>query len=255
MLKLDLPAAEDYKNYFVAHKGDDDLFDPRRLKGGARTGVSLFGTLVTGKNIAFVIDTSGSMLTTDPVTATGAAPRPSGPRTVVGDPSKQPAEEKKDEPPSDRQRMYRAKTELAKVIRALPEDVRFNIINYASDVASWKKSMVPASDANKKAAVEYVEALKADGITVTDMAVEEAFADLQLDTVYLITDGAPTHIGQMGPGLPEDAPALIRAIHARVEELNFLRGVRIFTLGFPEAEEEFLKKLSATHGGTYAPIK
>jgi hypothetical protein len=252
MLKLDLPAASDYKNYFEAHKGDADLFDPRRFQGGARTGVSLFGTVITGKNIAFVVDVSGSMLSTDPLP--GDAPRAARPRTVVGDPSRQPAPTK-EELPSERQRMARAKTELVKVVRALPEDVRFNIISYSSDVTAWKKAMVPASDANKKAAVAHIESLKAEGITVTDLALEEAFADLQLDTVYLITDGAPTHIGSSGPGLPEDAPQLIRAIHARVEELNFLRGVRVFTLGFPEAEEEFLKKLAAAHGGTYAAIR
>jgi len=37
--------------------------------------------------------------------------------------------------------------------------------------------------------------------------------------------------------------------------LNFRRGVRIFTLGFPGAEEEFLRTLSQEHNGKYRPIR
>ena len=36
--------------------------------------------------------------------------------------------------------------------------------------------------------------------------------------------------------------------------LNFLRGVRIFTLGFREAEEQFLEKLARDNDGAYAAI-
>ena len=116
--------------------------------------------------------------------------------------------------------------------------------------------MVAASDANKKDAAHYVEGLKADGITVTDLALEEAFSDPTVDTIYLVTDGAPTHVGNSVPGqLPDDSPHLIREIHERVGELNFLRGVRIFTLGFKEANEEFLQKLAGENAGTYVAIE
>ena len=40
-----------------------------------------------------------------------------------------------------------------------------------------------------------------------------------------------------------------------MEELNFLRGVRIFTLGFEGAEENFLKKLAADNSGSYVRIR
>ena len=94
----------------------------------------------------------------------------------------------------------------------------------------------------------------ADGITITDLALEEAFADLGVDTIYLITDGAPTHVGSRG-GFPEDAEELIKSIHRSTKAINFLRGVRIFTLGFRGAEEEFLKKLSRDHSGKYVRVE
>ena len=85
--------------------------------------------------------------------------------------------------------------------------------------------------------------------------LEEAFSDLSLDTIYLVTDGAPTHVGSSGKGDPEDSAQIVRAIHKRMKELNFLRDVRIFTLGFKGAKEEFLKRLSQDHGGRYVAIE
>jgi hypothetical protein len=250
LLGVDLPAPEDYRNYIAGRPKEEDLFKPTHDKGEISQ-LTLFGAAVSGKNIVFVLDTSGSMLTTDPSPV--QEKRENQGRTVVaGGPSNEPTLPRV---PEERRRMTRAKVELEKVVRALPEDVKFNMIFYASDVQSWKSSLVQASGKNKKAAVQLNEEAKADGITVTDMALEEAFADLGIDTVYLITDGAPTHIGSVGPAVPEDAPQLIAAIHERMKELNFLRGVRIFTLGFKEAEEKFLKKLAADNGGTYVAIE
>lgn len=252
LFHVDLPAPEDYKNYFEARKGDPLLFNPeKRFAADSNSRVTLFGAAVTGKNIAFVLDVSGSMLATDPLPE-GEKER-ERPRTVVVDPTRPPPKEK---PREDRQRMFRAKKELANVVRSLPDDVRFNIITYSSEVHAWKKTMVPASGANKKSAAEHIAGLEANGITVTDMALEEAFTDLDVDTIYLVTDGAPTHMSSSTSSrLPEDAPELIRAIHERVEELNFLRGVRVFTLGFKGAEENFLKKLAADNQGRYVEIR
>ena len=255
MIHVDLPAGVDYRNWFASHKDDPDLFQPKKSRGGL-TGATLFGTPITGKYIVFVLDVSGSMLSTDiPSDRDPAVKR--RPRTVVRKGEEEGGEEdeaKKDLPPSDRQRMLRAKSELSKVVKALAEDVRFNIVTFSSDVKLWKQTLVPASASNKKSAVEHIEALKAEGVTVTDLALEAAFAHLETDTIYLVSDGVPTHTGSSA-GIPEDTPGLITLIHNRVEELNFLRGVRIFTLGFQLAEEEFLKKLATDNAGTYVRIE
>ena len=248
LLHVDLPAAVDYKNYFEGRKDDPKLFDPK--PADERTELTLFGATVSGKNIIFVFDVSGSMLSTDPLPPEEKKRRQSGRTFVKG-------QEKRERPriAEERRRISRAKKELARVVRALPEDVRFNIVFYSSDVSPWKPSMVGATGANKKSAVQFIESVRAEGITVTDLALEEAFADLSLDTIYLVTDGAPTHVGSQGIAEPEDAATIIAAIHKRVKAINFLRGVRIFTLGFRGAKEDFLQKLAKDNFGRYVAIQ
>ncbi len=230
-----------YRSFYSAHGAKLDPTKPIEEPTEGRS--VIFGLDLTGKNIAFVLDVSGSMTTTDP------PPLDGGPRErsvtkkggVILDES--------------RERIFRAKEELARVISGLPDDRSFNIIAFGSEVKPWRNALVPADAKQKRHALDFIEGLKADGITVTDMAMEEAFGDPIVDTIYLITDGAPTHQGSVGPGLPADAPKIITAILERTRVLNFRRGVRIFTLGFPGAEEEFLKKLSGEHNGKYRPIR
>ena len=252
LLGVDLPVAADWKNFLSSRRDDPDLLDPkaRRAASSGRSAVTLFGAAVTGKNIVFVLDVSGSMLSTDPVPADGEGD--DGPRTVVGKPKRGvPADQVE-----NRRRITRAKKELRRVVRSLASDVKFNVVSYSSEVQSWKRGLVPAkSSENKDSAEEYVENLEADGVTVTDDALREAFTDPAVDTIYLITDGAPTHVGSQGPGLPEDSRQLMGLIHEEVRTLNFLRDVRIFTLGFHGAEVDFLEKLATEHRGRFVAIR
>ena len=246
LLRVNLPMAADYQSYLVTRRDNpQDLFDNPRPPSRGPTGMSIFGAEVTGTNIVFVIDISGSMLSTDPV--------------VIADSGKSTtAEEDKAREGKmldERRRILRAKKELTNVVQALPPGKQFNIISYSTEVTPWKKSLAAVSPAAKKEAVEFIAAMKAEGITVTDEAMEAAFTDLSVDTIYLITDGAPTHVGNNGPDEPPDAQQIIERIHRWVREVNYFRGIRICTLGFPEADETFLKKLAADNGGEYTPIR
>lgn len=243
-------SAADYRNYIRSHR---DSIDPTRVDRDedrdAKTGVGLFGMDVTGRNIVFVLDVSGSMEATDPFTPEQLEKLGRG-RTGVGE--EDPLEQ---ELLLERKRIRRAKRELAAVIQALPEDRRFNLIVYSSEVTVWKETLELASDSAKKQAVEFVEGLVAKGVTVTDDALFKAFADPTVDTVYLITDGAPTHIGSQGPGLPEDAPRLMKQIVTEIKAANYLRQVRLFTLGFEGAETAFLERLASENFGRYQSIR
>ncbi len=246
LIKVPLPAAVDYKGYVASRREKPELLFDHPPPERGPTGITIFGAEVTGNNITFVIDVSGSMLSTDPIPI-----KPDPGKTVVAEKMRA----KEAEMFEDRRRINRAKKELTKVVQALPDGKRFNIIAYSSEVVPWKKILQPVNAATRKEAVEFIASLKAEGITVTDDAMENAFSDLAVDTIYLITDGAPTHVGNRGAEIPPDAPEIIAAIHKRVKEVNYFRGVRVFALGFPEAEENFLKKLAADNAGEYTPIR
>lgn len=238
-------SATDYRNWYEAHKDEIDPTNPKPAPA-ERTGLGLFGLDVTGWNIAFIIDISGSMETTDPWPEGG---RPRGPITSVN------PEEEREKMVRERMRIARAKKELEAVVLGLSDDRRFNIISFSSDVQRWQDYQVPATKENRNKAASFVREMKAEGITVTDWAIEQAFLDPVVDTIYLLTDGAPTHIGGGGPDLPADSPKLIARILERVRALNYRRGVRVYTLGFIGAEEDFLRTLAQEHGGKYKAIR
>jgi hypothetical protein len=154
-----------------------------------------------------------------------------------------------------RRRIIRARTQLCQAIEGLGDERRFTVIPFSSDVNPWSQVLLESSRKNRKSAVQFVQSLKASGITVTDEALALALSDPTLDTIYLITDGAPTHIGSQGDQLPIDAKALMKRIVEETRALNHLRGIRIFTLGFVDAEEDFLKQLAEENSGKYVRIR
>ena len=245
-----LHSAQAYRGFYQAHRDKIEPGKPNLIeRPEPKTGLGLFGLELTGKNIAFVLDISGSMRASDPLTPEQLERLKRS--TGVGDKTSK-LEEKLME---DRRRIVRAKKEVRTVVRGLGEDRRFNVIAYSSDVSCWSEMMVVADKKNRGRALRFVEELKAEGVTVTDDALREAFSDPKVDTIYLITDGAPTHLGLRGPGLPPDSRELMERILLETKAVNHLRGVRIFTLGFEGAEEGFLEKLSEENGGRYVRIE
>jgi len=244
-------SAQAYRTYYDAHRTEIDpkKVDLSKPDDEDRTGVGLFGLELSGRNIAFILDISGSMVATDPLTPEQIEKL----RRSTGVAGKESEIEK--ELLEERRRILRAKKELRKVVQGLGEDRNFNLIVYSTEVTKWQEMLVAADEKKRSSAVEFIEALEADGITVTDLALQEALADPRIDTIYLITDGAPTHVGLTGPGLPPDAKELMERILAETRAMNHLRGVRIFTLGFEGAEEGFLEQLSGENGGRYVRIR
>jgi hypothetical protein len=111
-----------------------------------------YGLPIYAKRVAFVIDTSGSML---------------GPKII------------------------NAKKELVGAIQRLPAGSEFNIIVFNSRVYVWSPKPVEATDDAKKRATAYVVGLPVGGSTVTYDALKAAL-DLRIESIYLLTDGEPT---------------------------------------------------------------
>lgn len=190
-----------------------------------------FKEQIIAKRIMFVIDVSGSMEQEDPpIEGQGGG-----------------------------KRIERVKQELVRTIQGLKKDVSFNVIAYSSVVKSWQRlgkgqNLHQATPGNKASAVKWVESLKADGLTHTDEAIEKCFELLEVNTIVLLSDGAPF----------KEPPAQISGteIIDKVKGLNRLRGVKIYTFCFEvfksmNAQEllDFMEQLAVQNGGNMTLIR
>lgn len=211
-----------------------------------------FGSEVGTTSVVFVIDVSGSM--------------------KMWDPNDEFPEEKyaTGKPPQSRVRIDRAKAELIRVVKKLSDDVSFNIISFSSAPRRWQRQVLQATPANVKAAVTFVERLREGGGTETDRALEEAFKDPDIDTIFLLSDGSPEKFAE------EKLDAKYRdEILRDTKKTNRFRRVRINCLGFDEPGIwpkylgarpksldpqkigqliRFMKQLAADNGGMYQSV-
>jgi hypothetical protein len=204
---------------------------------------------VTSEHVCFVIDQSGSMRTTGDVLEEEKSSDPASTKTKPG------ASPDQNRKKSTVSRLDYVKRELVNVIDAqLSKRASFNVIAFATDVTPWKKSLVAATDATKAAAKTWVNALKPTSETNLYGALEAAFADPSVDTIYLLTDGFPDY----GKFIATDA------ICGEVKKWNATRKVRIHCIcylvgdGAPfhvienkSMSKSFMKRLAADTGGTF----
>jgi hypothetical protein len=273
----DLYEAQDWRNWYNAHKdkivpggAGGQIETARPMVGDIKT-VSFFGLQIDSRRIIFVIDVSGSMKIPDP------PPENWVPDADLGDQGKGTQLEKEKDPTlkkklekerermkdpkvwgEKRKRIVRTKKELVKVLKALQGTVKFNIVSFSDQINSFGKSLQKATSGTKSKSVKWVEKLTADGLTHTDRALQEAFKDKEMDTIVLLSDGAPTHIG--GDAKAEwnghqDSQQIIDSIYAWLKKENKFRKITIHTLGFTGANFEFMQKLSQMTGGKFREIK
>ncbi len=256
----DYDTVEDWRKFW-ANVGAK--FDPKNLgkksKGKGATeikirprkeSVDFFGEEIFSRNLLFVVDVSGSMDMYDEGDYDG------------------------DDVETDRQRLFRAKEQLSRAIRSLPKSANFNIVAYSNRVFTWQKTLQPTTRGSVQSALKFVRNLKPIEATHTDDALKTAFRDLRVDTIVLLSDGAPT---KRGKGTRDDlSSGLIREILAWVRDANAGRRIRIDTFGFrgvgewpqklrnrryptPKPEQiraftKFMKDLAKIGGGRYRAI-
>jgi len=181
-----------------------------RREGEGRTVTAFYGLKVVSDRICFVLDTSGSMET------------PSGGTT----------------------RIEAAKEQLLTVLDKYPEGDLFNVIFFSSDAFPWQDQLAEMTKKTRKAALDYVDRQRAGGATALYDALELAFEDRRIDTIFLLTDGVPS-------GGKVDDPGQIRQ---EVKRWNEARHVRIncISVGGPSP---LLKGLAADTGGEYKEVK
>lgn len=248
-----LDAGPDFRSYWTVLQGkgglkavsDEDREKQRVATGGGgkrveSTAVKLFGSEISCTRVVFILDVSGSMKTIDPSDGSASGPIGSVPQGGSGN-----SQSPKVDP---RYRIERAKRELKRVVKALPESYHINIIAYSSDVRLWKpKGLIKLNQKAKTEAIAFVDQFKAYGVTATDAALRRAFKVTGARCFYLLSDGKPS-MGQ-GADIPLDQ------IYSLVDEENKVLKIRINTLGFRGADQTFMRELAKRTGGTYSDIK
>lgn len=243
---------EDNKEAFDAESESDT-----KVKKGKRNKfdvVHFYGMPIKSDRVLFIIDVSDSMKhktvnenpkakwKPPPVTTGDAPPPPPPPPEVLSGP-----------------KIDVAKHELKKAINALPKGTTFNIIAFCNVAMAWQPKMVTADDKMKAAALKWVRALKPKSVTYIDGAlrlafkiaglinVEASFPEITVDTIVVLSDGAPTDNNNRKPKLMDPEIVL-----GHVKEWNAAKRVKIHCIGVDiQPHIVFLKKLADQNGGTY----
>jgi HEAT repeat protein len=172
-----------------------------------------FGVKIESHDVAFVVDVSGSMaeqLETTKIDGKSAT------------------------------RLEVVKQELVKSLRGLDASALFNLITFSSGVTKWKEGVVALSDKTRAEAIDYVGHLGSRGGTNIYDALQAAFADPKVDTIFLLTDGEPSQGGVTD----------LQLIREHVARLNETRRVRIHCIGVG-GDFPLLEWLAQDAGGTY----
>lgn len=174
-----------------------------------------FGTYIYAKRLVFVLDISSSMT------------------KKVGEAT----------------RVAVAKRELAEAIKKLPEDTHFSMLFFDADIARWNRKLVPANQANRQRAVEWVVRTKAGQGTASYDALDEGFGvDGNTEAVFFLSDGRPSR------GKITDPDDIVRI----VTKENYFRRIAVYTFGFDTGGgggERFMRALAKRNQGFFKAIK
>lgn len=251
------PMQEPWARWWEDHREAFEAGDHVGIKVGKQEAfkeVHFYGLTVKSDRVIFVIDTSGSMRHESSNKAkTNALPPP--PETGGGQPPPPPPVESMMSGP----KIDIARDELRKVIETLPESAKFTIVAFGTGVMAWRDKPEPATKANRQDALQWVRALKPEGVTYMEGALRRAFQiagfldvnssypEARADTIILVGDGTPT---DNHPTKPKNADP--EALKALVREWNSHKRIVIHTIGVDMVEHiPFLQELAIENGGTY----
>lgn len=181
----------------------------RDREAPAATVASYWNIPVRSDRVAFVVDVSGSM--NQPFGTGGGT------------------------------RLDESKRQLERVLAMLPPKAKVNLVAFSTKIDSLASKLVPLDGKQKKAAEAFVAALEARLATDVCGGLERAFADPEVDTIFLLTDGQPS------AGRIVEPQALAKEVRA----WNLGRGVRIHTIALG-GDSKFLEQLAAESGGQHA---
>jgi len=141
-------------------------------------------------------------------------------------------------------RMDRAKAEITRSIMGLAPNFRFNIVTYNCNTRVWQQALVPADDANKQAAVAWIESLNPNGGTATGPATALGLGNKDNMAVVLLTDGRPNCGANGHEG------------HRQVVRTNNTQGavINVFGIAASGSYREFCQNVAADSGGKFVDV-
>ena len=210
---------------------------------GSGAAVNFFGIRDTSSSVVIMIDVSNSMF------------------TRTGD-----AESSKLVKLGAEQSFQTVRDEAIKLVQNLGSNISFGIIHWAGSAVSWKPELVPATEDNKRAAIEHIQnevdmnsakpRKGRPGGTRHDYALEAAFA-LKPETIYMLTDGNAT-AAQPGGGLsPIPDQELFAAADAGQKSLGKkarLHAIYYVTGDDKPEERQMLSALASRNGGKFQQV-
>lgn len=224
-------SAGEWRSFWEAQKkGLSAPKTPRDAKTGLAKKNRFFTVNLDSDRVLFAIDTSWSMTKRDPYAEPEPGEKEDGSRgkTVVAKPRRETGPPKPEELPLSRERLYRVKEELMRCIRELPPHVCFGVLSFNHELSYiWSsRALQPATPAAKAQAIEWVKALQPNGATRTDLALAEALSIPEVDTIVLLTDGAPQDEKNQRldtDAILRDVKERNRFVRARIETVSFLQ--------------------------------
>jgi HEAT repeat protein len=139
-------------------------------------------------------------------------------------------------------RMEQAKRELSKTLGSIHKDALVNLIFFDDRIEPWHKQLVPIKQ-HLTVAQAIVARLAPRGQTNIFDALDLAFQHKDVDTIYLMSDGEPSHGRVIEPS----------DILREVKRMNRPRQIAIHCVSF--GPSPFMKALAEQNGGQYVEIR
>jgi hypothetical protein len=198
-----------------------------------REGPRFFELGVHSHNVLFVVDISGSMEW--PASFVG---NPRGRRGPAHDPDAGPS------------RMQVAAEQLSGALVSMDEHARYNLIAFNDRARPWldRDGMAGFGKAGKRVenALEFVDELSPTDGTNLHGALEAAFEDPDVDTIYLLSDGVPS-LGQL-----REPDLIRRSVLAWNDHREVV--VHCVVMGLDAHQHPLARQLAEDSGGVYVTV-
>ena len=203
------------------------------MRGAVGTKSTFFGIPVEGREVVFLIDTSGSMDAEVPESNDDARTESRSRRRALT-------------------RLAAAKQQLVSAVQAMPEASRFRLVTFDHEVKLWSDRALPPGRAATRSLVDLLSRVQANGGTNVHDALVAALAldglrfgqepATEIDELFVLSDGLPT------AGAVRDEDEILET----VRQANRYLRVRIHAVFTGDgAGASFLRRLTEENDGLF----